>query len=159
MAHAHSILQHRQLLACWGTAFLQVTSFGHFLILEHHNQSSRSSFSSASYDISIDMVQASILPVIVTNHTVTIAAQLENSTTLVGQCEISHPVSSGPPELSLHAENGTRLEAEHDGEDVTDGIETHDISTRNVTFSKAEEHDDAEAALPSPISRQSCAYC
>ncbi|KAL0570988.1 hypothetical protein V5O48_010973 [Marasmius crinis-equi] len=35
---------------------------------------------------------ANILPVIVTNHTVTIAAELENGERLVGQCEISHPV-------------------------------------------------------------------
>ncbi|KAK7059230.1 hypothetical protein VNI00_001857 [Paramarasmius palmivorus] len=36
---------------------------------------------------------ANILPVIVTNHTVTIAAELENGEKLVGQCEISHPVA------------------------------------------------------------------
>ncbi|KAK1224706.1 hypothetical protein PQX77_012379 [Marasmius sp. AFHP31] len=45
---------------------------------------------------------ANILPVIVTNHTVTIAAELENGERLVGQCEISHPVprqtsASTPP--------------------------------------------------------------
>ncbi|KAF8876805.1 hypothetical protein CPB85DRAFT_1378555 [Mucidula mucida] len=44
---------------------------------------------------SITNSQANILPVIVTNHTVTIAAELENGERLVGQCEISHPVS-GP---------------------------------------------------------------
>ncbi|KAI9566984.1 hypothetical protein HD554DRAFT_2024581 [Boletus coccyginus] len=42
---------------------------------------------------SITNSQANILPVIVTNHTVTIAAELENGTRLVGQCEISHPVN------------------------------------------------------------------
>ncbi|EIW65219.1 UPF0052-domain-containing protein [Trametes versicolor FP-101664 SS1] len=41
---------------------------------------------------SITNSQANILPVIVTNHTVTIAAELENGERLVGQCEISHPV-------------------------------------------------------------------
>ncbi|KAF7310424.1 hypothetical protein HMN09_00584400 [Mycena chlorophos] len=41
---------------------------------------------------SITNSQANILPVIVTNHTVTIAAELENGEKLVGQCEISHPV-------------------------------------------------------------------
>ncbi|KAF8213769.1 UPF0052-domain-containing protein [Mycena galopus ATCC 62051] len=49
---------------------------------------------------SITNSQANILPVIVTNHTVTIAAELENGEKLVGQCEISHPVlvqsSEGP---------------------------------------------------------------
>ncbi|KIJ59822.1 hypothetical protein HYDPIDRAFT_99914 [Hydnomerulius pinastri MD-312] len=42
---------------------------------------------------SITNSQANILPVIVTNHTVTIAAELENGSRLVGQCEISHPVN------------------------------------------------------------------
>ncbi|CAO1613630.1 unnamed protein product [Sympodiomycopsis kandeliae] len=34
---------------------------------------------------------AAVLPCINTNHTATIAAELEDGTTLVGQCEISHP--------------------------------------------------------------------
>ncbi|KAG1725566.1 uncharacterized protein EDB91DRAFT_1239786 [Suillus paluster] len=37
--------------------------------------------------------QANILPVIVTNHITTIAAELENGAKLLGQCEISHPVT------------------------------------------------------------------
>ncbi|KAF7306414.1 hypothetical protein MIND_00432600 [Mycena indigotica] len=41
---------------------------------------------------SITNSQADIVPTIVTNHTVTIAAELENGEKLVGQCEISHPV-------------------------------------------------------------------
>ncbi|KAL4244481.1 CofD-like domain superfamily protein [Abortiporus biennis] len=41
---------------------------------------------------SITNSQANIIPVIVTNHTVTIAAELENGARLVGQCEISHPI-------------------------------------------------------------------
>ncbi|KAI0771043.1 UPF0052-domain-containing protein [Trametes elegans] len=45
---------------------------------------------------SITNSQANILPVIVTNHTVTIAAELENGERLVGQCEISHPVRQAP---------------------------------------------------------------
>jgi 2-phospho-L-lactate transferase/gluconeogenesis factor (CofD/UPF0052 family) len=40
---------------------------------------------------SITKSQANILPVIVTNHTVTLAAELENSERIFGQCEISHP--------------------------------------------------------------------
>ncbi|KAF9263103.1 UPF0052-domain-containing protein [Marasmius fiardii PR-910] len=43
---------------------------------------------------------ANILPVIVTNHTVTIAAELENGERLVGQCEISHPVRKPPANLT-----------------------------------------------------------
>ncbi|KAF8912880.1 hypothetical protein CPB84DRAFT_1811880 [Gymnopilus junonius] len=43
---------------------------------------------------SITNSQANILPAIVTNHTVTIAAELEDGQRLVGQCEISHPILS-----------------------------------------------------------------
>ncbi|KAF8845557.1 UPF0052-domain-containing protein [Paxillus ammoniavirescens] len=59
---------------------------------------------------SITNSQANILPIIVTNHTVTIAAELENGSKLVGQCEISHPVNpsssfgedeADPPELEV----------------------------------------------------------
>ncbi|TYJ58481.1 hypothetical protein B9479_000688 [Cryptococcus floricola] len=45
-----------------------------------------------------------VIPVINTNQTVTIAAQLTNSTTLVGQCAISHPSPnpSSSPTTSAH---------------------------------------------------------
>ncbi|KAJ3825917.1 hypothetical protein F5880DRAFT_1622475 [Lentinula raphanica] len=43
---------------------------------------------------SITNSQANILPVIVTNHTVTIAAEMENGERIVGQCDISHPVAT-----------------------------------------------------------------
>ncbi|KAF8338180.1 UPF0052-domain-containing protein [Cantharellus anzutake] len=43
---------------------------------------------------SITGSKADVLPVLVTNHTVTIAAKLKNGGTLVGQCEISHPPTS-----------------------------------------------------------------
>ncbi|KIK54602.1 hypothetical protein GYMLUDRAFT_76941 [Collybiopsis luxurians FD-317 M1] len=45
---------------------------------------------------SITNSQANILPVIVTNHTVTIAAELEDGERIVGQCDISHPVARAP---------------------------------------------------------------
>ncbi|KAG6918700.1 hypothetical protein DXG01_012518 [Tephrocybe rancida] len=48
-----------------------------------------------------ERVQASILPVIVTNHTVTIAAELEDGRRLVGQCEISHPVSHDADQVDI----------------------------------------------------------
>jgi len=44
--------------------------------------------------------QANILPVIVTNHTVTIAAALEDGEKFVGQCEISHPVTQSETPFS-----------------------------------------------------------
>ncbi|KAJ3526523.1 hypothetical protein NMY22_g10129 [Coprinellus aureogranulatus] len=51
---------------------------------------------------SITNSQAHILPVIVTNHTVTIAAELEDGERLIGQCEISHPVTvASAPVLQL----------------------------------------------------------
>ncbi|RDB28608.1 hypothetical protein Hypma_015051 [Hypsizygus marmoreus] len=50
---------------------------------------------------SITNSQASILPVIVTNHTVTIAAELEDGRRLVGQCEISHPVPQDLPGINI----------------------------------------------------------
>ncbi|KAF9471303.1 UPF0052-domain-containing protein [Pholiota conissans] len=46
---------------------------------------------------SITNSQAHILPVIVTNHTVTIAAELADGERLVGQCEISHPMPLDSP--------------------------------------------------------------
>ncbi|KAF8876811.1 hypothetical protein CPB85DRAFT_1378560 [Mucidula mucida] len=57
---------------------------------------------------SITNSQANILPVIVTNHTVTIAAELENGERLVGQCEISHPVS-GPSVVSFSEPDPARM--------------------------------------------------
>ncbi|KAI0029064.1 UPF0052-domain-containing protein [Vararia minispora EC-137] len=55
---------------------------------------------------SVTNSQANIVPVIVTNHTVTIAAELNDGQRLVGQCEISHPVQRGsalnPPGRGTH---------------------------------------------------------
>ncbi|KAF8139791.1 UPF0052-domain-containing protein [Boletus edulis] len=56
---------------------------------------------------SITNSQANILPVIVTNHTVTIGAELENGIRLVGQCEISHPVNPS----SSFEEDGPKMDA------------------------------------------------
>ncbi|KAK7064760.1 hypothetical protein R3P38DRAFT_2826273 [Favolaschia claudopus] len=64
---------------------------------------------------SITNSQANILPVIVTNHTVTIAAELENGEKLVGQCEISHPVPApqdGPPEIAVLSSDAQRQQLE-----------------------------------------------
>ncbi|KAI0656776.1 UPF0052-domain-containing protein [Cubamyces menziesii] len=61
---------------------------------------------------SITNSQANILPVIVTNHTVTIAAELENGERLVGQCEISHPVRQGPRiDISSQSEPASPVDA------------------------------------------------
>ncbi|KAJ7581064.1 UPF0052-domain-containing protein [Mycena floridula] len=50
---------------------------------------------------SITNSQANILPVVVTNHVVTIAVELDNGEKLVGQCEISHPVSVETPVIEV----------------------------------------------------------
>ncbi|KZT22076.1 UPF0052-domain-containing protein [Neolentinus lepideus HHB14362 ss-1] len=50
---------------------------------------------------SITNSQANILPVIITNHTVTIAVELENGSKIIGQCNISHPVSSSAPSINV----------------------------------------------------------
>lgn len=42
-----------------------------------------------------------VLPVINTNHTVTIAATLQDGQTILGQCEISHPARAGEPRDNL----------------------------------------------------------
>ncbi|KAJ7613054.1 hypothetical protein FB45DRAFT_802989, partial [Roridomyces roridus] len=93
---------------------------------------------------SINNSQANILPVIVTYPTVTIAAELENGERLVGQCEISHPVTStsaeGSAQLPMSPEDGMS--------------ETHTAQRRNMLFKPASK--DAEyQALPSRISRAS----
>lgn len=82
--------------------------------------------------------QASILPVVVTNHTVTIAAKLEDETTLVGQCEISHPV--GEVQIRLEMED---VEDPEDGPGLT-------VQAQNAIFEKTSGGHDT---LPAPISR------
>ncbi|KXN89817.1 hypothetical protein AN958_04821 [Leucoagaricus sp. SymC.cos] len=90
---------------------------------------------------SITNSQAAILPVIVTNHTVTIAAELENGARLVGQCEISHPVVHGAPIDSLSNDPLSPIE----------GLGESIAHRHNVMF---EQEAKAEyESLPSPIRR------
>ncbi|KAF8502804.1 UPF0052-domain-containing protein [Russula emetica] len=90
---------------------------------------------------SITNSQANIVPVITTNHTVTIAAELTNGTHLVGQCEISHPVARP---LSLT-----------DGDEYNSsfGFDTISptVSSQNVLF--GEEFKGSYERLCAPISR------
>ncbi|KDR85213.1 hypothetical protein GALMADRAFT_218346 [Galerina marginata CBS 339.88] len=92
---------------------------------------------------SITSSQANILPVIVTNHTVTIAAELEDGERLVGQCEISHPVV--PTELSIQKRD----------DDVptspVDGIGEFVSPGRNIMFESLAK--GIHEPLPSRISR------
>ncbi|KDQ54965.1 hypothetical protein JAAARDRAFT_181752 [Jaapia argillacea MUCL 33604] len=84
---------------------------------------------------SITNSQADILPVIVTNHTVTIAAELENGRKLVGQCNISHPVPSGPSINVTDSDPGSPMI----------------FHQANVMFEQTSK--DGIEALESPISR------
>lgn len=63
---------------------------------------------------SITNSQATILPVIVTNHTVTIAAELDDGTRLVGQCEISHPVRRSPSDPTISITGDAQDEEDED---------------------------------------------
>jgi len=111
---------------------------------------------------SITNSQANILPVLVTNHTVTIAAELvrrnityplhgtnislsfkANNSTIIGQCNISHPVRSpalsGTPPTSpdIDAFESGRLPSKH----------------QNVRFAKSQESGEEYHALPARILR------
>ncbi|KAL1741960.1 hypothetical protein HDZ31DRAFT_44314 [Schizophyllum fasciatum] len=66
-----------------------------------------------------------LLPAIVTNHTVTIAAELDNGAKLVGQCEISHPVQ---PSFDV-----PRFTVTNPAEDE-DGIQSGQFSQNNAKF-------------------------
>lgn len=107
---------------------------------------------------SITNSQANILPVVVTNHTVTIAAELvsalavcvnshltchrgqDNGERLVGQCEISHPVAPVAPSINF---------SEADLWSPEDGLETQ---RQNVMFEP--QGKDSYEPLPSRISSQ-----
>ncbi|KAF8349873.1 hypothetical protein F5887DRAFT_1059126 [Amanita rubescens] len=85
---------------------------------------------------SITNSQATILPVIVTNHTVTIAAELEDGERLIGQCEISHPVPKSDTFVAS---------------DSVDGMGKILAQPQNVIFDSMSKN--SQSVLPSPISR------
>ncbi|KIL70615.1 hypothetical protein M378DRAFT_183240 [Amanita muscaria Koide BX008] len=91
---------------------------------------------------SITNSQASILPTVVTNHTVTIAAELEDGGRLVGQCEISHPISQQPDSSD-----------DSDVFSATDAMEGmgNPVVSRNVMFESTSKNTGS--TLPSPITR------
>ncbi|KAJ4485453.1 UPF0052-domain-containing protein [Lentinula aciculospora] len=103
----------------------------------------RSLPSAISLFSSITKSQANILPVIVTNHTVTIAAELEDGERIVGQCDISHPVAI----LQALTINVVDSADDHEWSPL-DGLESR---PRNVLF-QADGKDHYEP-LSSRISR------
>ncbi|KAG8900986.1 hypothetical protein FRB99_005646 [Tulasnella sp. 403] len=100
---------------------------------------------------SITGSQAQILPVLVTNHTVTIAAELEDDTRIIGQCEISHPVAQqSTPQFASGAAQAFTLDIDEDEEDENN--ELNSPVEQNIFFAKGGENE-AEAPLESPIRR------
>jgi hypothetical protein len=104
--------------------------------------------------------QADILPVLVTNHTVTIAAELFNGRTLIGQCEISHPsptpTNDEAPKVSIFKfssedeDDGDVDEDPHE-EWYVDALGGEERTTvHNVGYSKEGE---THQSLESPIKR------
>ncbi|KAI0321925.1 hypothetical protein OF83DRAFT_1236643 [Amylostereum chailletii] len=91
---------------------------------------------------SITNSQAHILPVVVTNHTVTIAAELTDGSKLVGQCEISHPVQRS---LAFDDEESAHEDA------YDDAISPTLATTQNVRF-QSQSKDEYEV-LGAPINR------
>ncbi|GLB36594.1 putative uncharacterised protein family UPF0052 [Lyophyllum shimeji] len=83
---------------------------------------------------SITNSQANILPVIVTNHTVTIAAELEDGRRLVGQCEISHPVPQDPAPVDITI-------CESDPLSPVDGMGEFIAQRQNMMFESASKAD------------------
>ncbi|KAH9983282.1 hypothetical protein BJV74DRAFT_851137 [Russula compacta] len=92
---------------------------------------------------SITNSQANIVPVIATNHTVTIAAELTNGTHLVGQCEISHPVAR-PLSLECQDEDMSSLSFDTIWPTVS-------TQTQNILFGA--ESKDSYERLRAPINR------
>jgi len=74
------------------------------------------------------------LPVIVTNHTVTIAAELEDGRRLVGQCEISHPVPQNPAPIDITL-------SESDPYSPVDGMGEFISQRQNIMFESASKVD------------------
>ncbi|PPQ67393.1 hypothetical protein CVT25_005972 [Psilocybe cyanescens] len=85
--------------------------------------------------------KANILPVIVTNHIVTIAAELEDGEHLVGQCEISHPMVSTEP---------VNFQTPDDDSPAPDGIGEYVSPRQNVMFESVAK--ETHEPLPSRIS-------
>ncbi|TFK40941.1 hypothetical protein BDQ12DRAFT_600212 [Crucibulum laeve] len=92
---------------------------------------------------SITGSQANILPAIVTNHTVTIAAELEDGAKLVGQCEISHPVPQTLPSINITTSE--------DAMSPTDGMGEFISQPQNVMFASTSKGE--YESLSSRISR------
>ncbi|PFH54681.1 hypothetical protein AMATHDRAFT_134612 [Amanita thiersii Skay4041] len=90
---------------------------------------------------SITNSHATIYPAVVTNHTVTIAAELLDGERLVGQCEISHPVSHPPATLDITLSFP----------EFMDGMGGTYVESQNVMFDSSSKA--TQTSLPSSIKR------
>ncbi|EJU01793.1 UPF0052-domain-containing protein [Dacryopinax primogenitus] len=89
---------------------------------------------------------ARILPTIVTNHTVTISAELMNGDAIIGQCDISHPIRSS--RHRVNRSNSTRSAVFDDD----DGLDELDRVT-SPGMLRAEEEGREDHRLAAPINR------
>lgn len=154
--------QHWELFHFCCPGVLPLSSIGDLPIFFHHKQPSKSIPLPDVSLCSSQEFQASILPVIVTNHTVTIAAELvsrvsslalghalidvclkEDGSRLVGQCEISHPIRrhTGPSITFDNEEDSDEIDTltSEDGDDLDGTIS----KPQNVLFeaTKKDEYD------------------
>ncbi|OCB89249.1 UPF0052-domain-containing protein [Sanghuangporus baumii] len=97
---------------------------------------------------SITNSQANIVPVLVTNHTVTIGAELENGRNIIGQCNISHPAHS---ETSFSFALASPITEDLAESEFAPGSNHERSHTPNLVFSK--EDEDQEVPLESRINR------
>ncbi|KIO33688.1 hypothetical protein M407DRAFT_231889 [Tulasnella calospora MUT 4182] len=96
--------------------------------------------------------KAHILPVLVTNHTVTIAAELANGSRIIGQCEISHPVAPSTPRIVVRSEldDAPALDEE---QDIDDAVGTFPKSPEHNSLFAKPEQDQGDVPLESRIRR------
>lgn len=101
---------------------------------------------------SITGSKAHILPVLVTNHTVTIAAELANGSRIIGQCEISHPVAPSTPRIVVRSEldDAPALDEE---QDIDDAVGTFPKSPEHNSLFAKPEQDQGDVPLESRIRR------
>lgn len=97
-----------------------------------------------------------VIPVINTNQTVTIAAQLADSTTLVGQCTISHPTSPTPSTPVRNGKSHIRIGGRRDSRTFDTSLppserpsldEARPIVSANLGYRKGEDEVPLEAKI------------
>lgn len=107
---------------------------------------------SATTQISTSILASKVLPVINTNHTATIAAELEDGEMIVGQCEISHPApkpqprSGRVPRIALAP---ATLAVQQPGTPSSAMLESHPHNAEEESLLPAEAMGNGGLATPS----------